>query len=141
MIEVDKIISVIGPIRGRITSHLDLDRAIHRGLPVKSVVRLSDAIAPGQPSFRFTFVARSTLSRRLRSNTPLTPEEGEKVARLARIWAVAKDVWGNESDARRFLETPHPLLAGRPPREVAESEIGAREVEEILGRLQYGTAA
>jgi len=141
MVEVEKIISVIGPIRGQITSHMDLDRAIHRGLPVKTIVRLSDAIAPGQLSFRFTFVPRSTLSRRLKSNAPLTPEEGEKVARLARVWALAKDVWIDEDDARRFLETPHPLLSGRPPREVAESEIGAREVENILGRLRYGTAA
>ena len=141
MVDVEKIVSVIGPIRGRISSHLDLDRAIHRGLPAKTVVRLSNAIAPGQQSFRFIFVARSTLSRRLKSNAPLTPEEGEKVARLARVWAFAKDVWGDENDARRFLESPHPMLGGRPPREVAESEIGAREVEDILGRMRYGTAA
>ncbi len=86
-------------------------------------------------------VAKSTLARRLKANERLTPAEGEKVARLARIWAMAKEVWGSEADARRFLETPHPLLEGRPPREVAESEIGAREVENILGRLRFGAAA
>jgi putative toxin-antitoxin system antitoxin component (TIGR02293 family) len=141
LVEVEKITSVIGPIPGRITSHMDLDRAIHLGLPAKTVLRLSEAIAPGQPAFRFIVVARSTLLRRLKSNERLTPEEGEKVARLARVWAVAKDVWHDEADARRFLETPHPMLGRRPPREVAESEIGAREVESILGRLQYGSAA
>ncbi|MGH6620108.1 MAG: antitoxin Xre/MbcA/ParS toxin-binding domain-containing protein [Alphaproteobacteria bacterium] len=141
MVEVDKITSIIGPIPGRIASHMDLDRAIHRGLPARTVDRLSEAIAPKEPAFKFMIVAKSTLSRRLKTKEPLTPEEGEKVARLARVWAVAKEVWRDEADARRFLETPHPLLDGRPPREVADSEIGAREVENILGRLRFGSAA
>ena len=141
MVDVEKITSVIGPIPGRIASHLDLDRAIHRGLPAKTVDRLGEAIAPGEPAFRFMIVAKSTLARRLKAKERLTPEEGEKVARLARVWAMAKEVWGGEADARRFLETPHPLLDGRPPREVAESEIGAREVENVLGRLRFGAAA
>ena len=43
--------------------------------------------------------------------------------------------------ARRFLGEPHPLLRNRVPRELAiESDIGARAVEDLLGRLKYGSA-
>jgi len=40
-----------------------------------------------------------------------------------------------------ILDDPHPLLGGRVPREVAiATKVGAVTVEQILGRLTYGTA-
>jgi putative toxin-antitoxin system antitoxin component (TIGR02293 family) len=70
----------------------------------------------------------------------IVPED--RGARLARLWAFATDVWGSQSAAQRFFAEPHPLLGGRVPMELAtETEIGARTVEDLLGRLKYGSAA
>jgi putative toxin-antitoxin system antitoxin component (TIGR02293 family) len=72
----------------------------------------------------------------------LSPTEGAKVARLAEVWAMARRVWGSDSDARAFLFRPHPLLDNiRPIDVVLESELGRPLVEQVLGRLQYGSAA
>jgi putative toxin-antitoxin system antitoxin component (TIGR02293 family) len=84
---------------------------------------------------RNRLVPPATYKRRA---TTLKPEEGERVERLARVMALAEDAFGSADDARRFLVTPHPELAGERPLETAQTELGARQVEEVLWRMEYG---
>jgi putative toxin-antitoxin system antitoxin component (TIGR02293 family) len=107
------------------------------------VDRVSDKIAPDDPNLRYRLIPKATLARRRRTpGRRLSREESVRVARLARIWESAMDVWKAEPAAQRFLANPHPLLAGRIPREFAiESELGAREVENLLGRIKFGIPA
>jgi putative toxin-antitoxin system antitoxin component (TIGR02293 family) len=129
--------------RSRDYTFHDLAKEVGRGLSVAAVDRLCAVIAPTIPGFRYQIVSKATLARRHKSaKRRLTREESDRLARLARLWAFALDVWGSAPAARRFLSEPHPFLAGRVPRDVAtETEIGARTVEELLGRLKYGSAA
>jgi putative toxin-antitoxin system antitoxin component (TIGR02293 family) len=120
---------------------LDLDEAVQKGLPIETVERISRALAPGDVAFKYRLVTKTTWNRRRHKHERLSPEESARVERLARVWTFGLEVWQSEEDARRFFSTPHPLLNGRLPRDVAASELGARRVEEILGRLLYGTGA
>lgn len=122
---------------------LDLAREVGRGLPVLAIDRVCGAIAPSEPSLRYRIVSKATLARRRKAaKRRLSRDESDRLARLARLWAFAVGVWGSEEAARRFLSAPYALLGGRVPLEVAtETEIGARTVEELLGRLKYGSAA
>ncbi len=127
--------------KGRVADTLDLAKAVSEGLSVDAVDRLCSLIAPGDSKLRHLIVPKATLARRHRGQGRLSPEESNRVARLARLWAFAMDVWKSEAAAQRFLVEPHPLLRGRVPRELAiESDIGARAVEDLLGRLKYGSA-
>jgi putative toxin-antitoxin system antitoxin component (TIGR02293 family) len=121
---------------------LDLSKMVQRGLSVETVENVCRLIAPGDVSLRYQIIPRATLARRAKTaEKRLSPEQSDKVARLARLWAFSADVWGSETQAQRFLGEPHPLLRGRVPRELAaESEIGARAVEDLLGRLKFGSA-
>ena len=122
-------------------SVLSLIGHIEQGLPVTALQSVSDSYAPDDKSFVFRVVPKATLERRKRAHR-LTSPEGDLVARLARIWSVAVDVWKDKADARAFLFRPHPLLDGRKPVDlVLGNELGAKLVEDILGRLKYGTAA
>ena len=59
-----------------------------------------------------------------------------------RIWSRAVEVWKEPEAARDFLTRPHPMIDDRPPLDVViRSEFGGELVMEILGRLQYGSAA
>jgi putative toxin-antitoxin system antitoxin component (TIGR02293 family) len=58
--------------------------------------------------------------------------------RLARITALVQWVWADEKIAREFLWRPHSELNGRRPIEVALTELGAREVEEVIERGLHG---
>jgi putative toxin-antitoxin system antitoxin component (TIGR02293 family) len=57
------------------------------------------------------------------------------------VVANAEHVWGDRADARRFLTAPHPALRDRSPLDRAMTELGAREVEEILGKIFHGLPA
>ena len=77
----------------------------------------------------------------MKSITPQKLDEPEKIERLARVCATALYIWDDESLAREFLNTPHPLLDERSPLDVAMTEAGARRVEELLWQLFYGVQA
>jgi putative toxin-antitoxin system antitoxin component (TIGR02293 family) len=124
-------------------SPLDLFSRIESGLPVASLERLTRRIRPSDSGFKYQIVPKATLSRRqAQPRSRLSAEESAKLVRLARIWAFAKKVWGSEDAASRFLFTPHMLLRGKRPIDVTlGNEVGAEIVDDILGRLQHGTAA
>ena len=129
--------------RGKSLDPMDLVEKLEHGLPLKSLDRFVLLVAPKDKSFAHWIVHRSTLERRRSTKAKLlSPVESEKLARLARIWSMAREIWNDEDDARQFLLEPHMLLDDRTPIEVAsKTDEGARLVEGILGRLKYGSAA
>ena len=130
----------VKPKRGRAVDTLDLAEEVGKGLSVGTVDRLCALIAPDDSNLRYRIVPKATLARRA-AKRRLSPEESDRLARLARLWVFAADVWGSDAAARRFLAESHPLLRGYAPRDLAiESEIGARVVENLLGGLKFGTA-
>lgn len=120
---------------------LDLIDRIDQGLPLRAVDRLADQVAPGDKGFKYNFVSRPTYARRkAQGHARLSPAESDRVVRFARVWDLAVSVWKGEDPARAFLLRPHPLLEGRTPLAITLSgEQGGRMVEDVLGRLLYGT--
>jgi len=116
----------------------EIRRAVEEGLPVEAVKELQlqlKRLGVSRPSeYVEAIVSRATRSRRTR----LKPEEGERLLRVARVVARAIEVWGDEESAASFLTSPHPLLADASPIDRARSEIGARQVEQILIKLDLG---
>jgi putative toxin-antitoxin system antitoxin component (TIGR02293 family) len=68
-------------------------------------------------------------------------QENEKIERIARVGALAEAAFGSQRDALEFLRTPHPELGGDRPLDAAQSELGARQVEEVLWRMEHGLPA
>jgi putative toxin-antitoxin system antitoxin component (TIGR02293 family) len=120
---------------------LDLDSDVRRGLPVGTLDRFSRLISPDNPGFRYALVPKATLARRMKAtDARLSPEESDRIVRLAGIWQMALACWKTPDAARAFLTRPHMLLDGRTPLDVAAgSEVGAGEVERILGALIHGS--
>jgi len=114
---------------------------IEHGLPVKAVDKVAHLLAPDDARFKYRLVPKATLERRKTTNK-LSPEEGARLARLAKVWAAARDVWGDDDQAREFLFRPHPMAEDNRPIDLAiRSEFGAELVVDILNGLKYGTAA
>jgi putative toxin-antitoxin system antitoxin component (TIGR02293 family) len=82
-------------------------------------------------------VSRATLHRRQRGGR-LQPVESERVVRYEQLVGRAKDVFGGIEDAIGWLKSPQRGLGGAVPLEYARTEIGAREVEKLIGRIDYG---
>lgn len=122
-------------------SPLGLMSRIESGLPLGTLEHVARLVAPDDTQFKYRLVPKATYERR-KGTHRLSAEEGTRLARLARAWAFALEVWQDADEARDFLSRPHAMLEDRRPIDVViQSEIGAELVLDILGRLKYGTAA
>jgi putative toxin-antitoxin system antitoxin component (TIGR02293 family) len=83
----------------------------------------------------YRIVPEATFKRR---RDRLSSAESERTERLARVIATAEYVWEDRDSARRFLTTPHPMLAGKAPLNAAMTELGARQVEDLLAKILHG---
>lgn len=79
-----------------------------------------------------------TLARRKEAGQ-LAPEESDRLLRASRVAGSAIALFeGDAEAARHWLLEPQPLLGNRSPWELAATDIGAREVEHLIGRLEHG---
>jgi len=116
----------------------ELIRQIQRGLPFSELETLQNKIdLPLEQLAAKLSISRSTLQRR-RSAGRLSPDESDKVLRFARLLEHATDIFGDTERARAWLKFPQRGLGGAVPLDYAETEIGAREVDNLLGRIDYG---
>jgi putative toxin-antitoxin system antitoxin component (TIGR02293 family) len=65
-------------------------------------------------------------------------DESDRLARVARLYAVAEDVLGSRENAQRWMKTPNRALDGARPLDELDTDFAAREVEDLLGRVRYG---
>lgn len=81
----------------------------------------------------------ATLSRRRQSGEPLDAGLSDRLLRFARLFRLATELHdGDEDAAREWLAKPARALDGETPLEHADTETGAREVENLIGRLEHG---
>jgi len=124
-------------LRVQISTIAQLSALVLRGLPLQSLRRVSAHYPAAERARVERLVApRTTLLRRERAGI-LSPEESERLERMARVTALAEHVLESQADAQQFLTSPHPLLEGRAPIDVAVSDLGARRVEDVLWRLEF----
>jgi putative toxin-antitoxin system antitoxin component (TIGR02293 family) len=116
----------------------ELIRRIQRGLSFSELKALQDSIdMPFEQLAAKLSISRSTLQRR-KANGRLSPAESDKLMRFARLLEHATNVFGDVDKARAWLKFPQRGLGGVVPLDYAETEIGAREVDNLLGRIDYG---
>ena len=78
-----------------------------------------------------------TLDRR--KGGRLRPEESDRLLRAARVFGGTIALFEGDADAARaWLSSPQRALGGAVPLEMARTEVGAREVESLVGRLEHG---
>jgi putative toxin-antitoxin system antitoxin component (TIGR02293 family) len=117
----------------------DLIRSIKRGLPFGVL----DALA-AETGFSVSELAAAvgipprTLARR-KTAGKLSADESERVVRVAGLFEKALALFGgDEAGAQRWMRLPKEALDGESPIEFSSTELGAREVENLIGRLEHG---
>lgn len=119
---------------------LDLADLIEQGVPRKAAERLRARLRlTEQELARSLGVSAKTLQRQAQSDQArLSPSQSDRLYRLARIVAIAEEVFENNDRARHWLREPQRGLGSRVPLELLQTEAGAREVEDLLGRIEHG---
>ena len=121
---------------------LDLLRAVKKGLSYRaferfrrntslSFERVSDLID----------IPRRTMTRRKREGRFL-PDESDRLLRASRLFGRTLELFEGDRDAAtEWLTSAQPALGGIIPLEIARTDVGAREVERLVGRLEHGVFA
>lgn len=120
-------------------SPLALADRVEAGVPVEAVDQIAEVLAPDDSTFKYRIVPKATLERRRRSRSRLTTEEGDRVARIGKVYEMAASIYHDANKAREFLTRPHVMLENRAPLDVAlATGAGADAVVNLLGRAAYG---
>lgn len=125
---------------------------VERGIPGSALAALSQSIAPDQDQARnlmyivFDFGEEGNESDPLDwlENGPqfqLSVSESERAERIARMFALAESILGDRQGANLFLFSPHPKLDGARPIDWIRTELGGREVEQLLVNIREGFPA
>lgn len=111
---------------------------IKDGLPIGTFQELCKCLAMSEKELSGILkIPSTTLARRKRSGR-LSFEESERVYRLARLYDKALQVFEHTESALRWLKEPAWALGDISPLAYADTEVGAKEVEDLLGRIEHG---
>ena len=118
----------------------DLVRLIRQGLPIAAVDYLLEQQWISATELDRIILSRKTLSHRRRLGH-LTADQSDRLLRLVRILALAEETFGQRDKALQWLRRPNRVLGDEAPLELLDTDIGARQVETLLGRIAHGIAA
>ena len=110
---------------------------VRSGLPVSELDALQNVLdVPIEKLAPKLGISKATLHRRKAAGR-LEADESDRVVRFARLMGKAVEVFENEEAARAWLSAPQFGLGGETPLDYAMTELGAREVQNLLGRIDH----
>ena len=126
-------------LRQKIETPSDLAKATRIGISVDSLDTLAQELSIQRLAVaKLLGISERTLTRRATSGGRLTAVESDRVVRLARVLALARETLGALEKASRWLQTPNRALDGDKPIDRLDTDIGVRSVEQVLGHIEYG---
>ena len=139
--EVEGVVSVLGGARvvGRsVRSPEDLADRIRKGLPFAALV----AVMKGYGISRDVLCTILHLSARnflrRKEQKRLSPDESDRLYRLARVIAHANRVFEEPDESAEWIHTPNTSLGKQQPLTLLDTDIGVQQVDQVLGRIEHG---
>jgi putative toxin-antitoxin system antitoxin component (TIGR02293 family) len=114
------------------------DDRVKAGLPWQDAASLAQSLdLPLETLADYLSITPATFYRRKRDRR-FTPAESDHVMRFTRLYALARETFENARGAAKWLKTGQPGLGGTIPLDKARTEIGARQVEDLLHQVDRG---
>lgn len=114
-------------------------KAMEGGLRESELTDLQTSLdLPSERVLSLVGLSKATFHRRKTAGTNLNPLVSDRVVRFALLLSKAITVFGSQDEANQWLKSPQFGLGGAVPLDFAKSEVGAREVENLLGRIEHG---
>ena len=120
-----------------LASDRDLREAVRKGFPhavLEELMRAS-GLTLKELADALDLSPRSLQRRR---HGRLARFESDRLYRMARLLALARESLGDGSRASRWFKRTNRALGGVAPIAAIDTELGARQVENLLGRIAYG---
>ena len=139
--EVEGVVSVLGgpKVLGRgVHSPEELAERVREGLPFAalSAVMQQYGISRGVLGDILHLSPRNFLRRKEQKR--LSPEESDRLYRLARVIAHANRVFEDPNESADWIQTPNAALGKQQPLTLLDTDIGVQQVDQVLGRIEHG---
>ncbi len=82
-------------------------------------------------------ISPRTFSRR-ETGGKLQTDESDRLFRTGRLFDMAIELFEDQALAQKWFTTPKKALGEKSPLAYADTEPGAKEVENLIGRLEHG---
>jgi putative toxin-antitoxin system antitoxin component (TIGR02293 family) len=119
---------------------LGLVDAVREGLPVRVVDEVLGTGRLTAAELDRLALPRKTLAHR-RALGRLSAEQSDCLVRILRVIHEAEETFADPEKAHRWLRRPTSALADNAPLDLLDTDVGARRVETLLGRIAHGIAA
>lgn len=123
----------------RASNPLKLADLVRKGLPFKTLELVGERtrLSVAGVAVLIDLPARTLVRRREEGR--LTANESDRLVRLARIFGLAIGLFEGDVDrAKAWFERPQRALGNVTPASAVRTDVGAREVEQLIGRLEHG---
>jgi putative toxin-antitoxin system antitoxin component (TIGR02293 family) len=141
MLHTEALVEALGGkkvFKRRIVNVDQLRETVKAGLPYASLEALIGKFGLAREEAAAALhLPQRTIARR-KKEQKLQADESDRLLRLARVGAQAVATLGSEEKAVQWLRRPNRELGKRAPLDLIDSDIGTRQVEEVLGRIEHG---
>jgi len=112
---------------------------VRRGLPAAMFEQVATALGLSSTSLAEKLgIARRTVTRKRGNGAPLSTETSEKLLRVARIRNLGRLLFTTDQALSEWLSKPDSALGNMVPLDVLDTDLGAREVENLLRSIAHG---
>jgi putative toxin-antitoxin system antitoxin component (TIGR02293 family) len=115
--------------------------AVERGVPLSALDEFAAYSGFAVKDLLEVVIPARTLKHRRQRQEPFSLDESDRLARVARLYDLGVRVFGNPDKARRWLSKPKHRFAERTPLAMMRTELGGRQVEEMLYQVDEGMFA
>lgn len=141
MVTASKIAETLGGksiLKERLADYTAVIQRARAGLPYAALEAVAKRYGiPLTTLARVIDLPDRTLARRKKERR-LSASESDRLVRVTRLAAEAEGVLGDHHKAGRWLQKRNRALGGTIPIDLLSSDLGAGQVETILGRIEYG---
>lgn len=128
------------PVSGAPAFQLDW-KAVEKGVPLSGLEVFAKYSGIAVKDLLEVVIPARTLKHRRERKEPLSLDESDRLARVARFYELAVKVFGNATDGREWLTFPIDRFGGRTALQMLRTDAGARQVEELLYQIDEGMFA
>jgi putative toxin-antitoxin system antitoxin component (TIGR02293 family) len=138
---VEEILAVLGgddALAGPVASPEDLLARVREGLPFRAASAVTETYGLSRDELcTILHLSRRNLLRR-RTQDRLSPDESDRLYRLARVLAHANRVFEEPRASADWIRTPNLALGDEPPLALLDTDLGVEQVDQVLGRIEHG---
>lgn len=139
--EVKGVVSVLGGTRvlGKsVRSPGDLTERVRQGLPFAALVAVMKQYGVSRDVLCTILHLSARNFLRRKEQKRLSPDESDRLYRLARVIAHANRVFEDPDESADWIHAPNTSLGKQQPLTLLDTDIGVQQVDQVLGRIEHG---